>query len=275
MIPPLGEGGTQRQDRSYCVTFLFNFQVLLILSIVHLAIFLGKDKMETSQGTEMRVLLIIYLLLPTVLIGCNGWTVQPVSVNSPPPHLPSQTPSILTATPIFLSTKITVPAVESSLTPTQLSSIVTPVITLTPTETPASQTLVPTLVTFPPELLKVDILGCNTSLDITHGMGEVTNAFMTISNPGTTDLENICATLRGQDEGRLHPDKTKCISSLPAGFQDTLKLTIDTTYKESSPIQVDINSRDVLLQRLGKDSCTNIGLFPPDDDDLGHLKRIP
>jgi hypothetical protein len=26
MIPPLGEGGTQRQDRSYCVTLCFKFQ---------------------------------------------------------------------------------------------------------------------------------------------------------------------------------------------------------------------------------------------------------
>lgn len=275
MIPPLGEGGTQRQDHPYCVTFLFNFQVLSTLSILHLAMWLGIDKMESSQGAEMKLLFIICLFLLILLTGCDGWTVHPISVNSPPPPFPSQTPSILTATFILPPTNVVTPSAESSDTPTPLSSTVTPVISSTPNETPTSLTMIPTLATFPPEFIKVDILGCNTSLDITHGMGEVTNAFMTIGNPGTTDLENICATLRGQDEKRLHPDKTKCISSLPAGFQVTLKLTIDTTYKESSPIQVDINSKDALLQRLGKDSCTNIGVFPPDIDDLGHIERIP
>ena len=29
MIPPLGEGGTQRRDRPYCVTLWNNLQVLL------------------------------------------------------------------------------------------------------------------------------------------------------------------------------------------------------------------------------------------------------
>jgi len=143
------------------------------------------------------------------------------------------------------------------------------------TETPSSPTIVPTLVTVPPELLKIDLLGCNTSLDITHGMGEVTNAYITASNIGTTDVVNLCATLRGQDEGRPHPDKTKCISSLPVGYQVTLKLTIDTTYKEASPIQVDITSNNDLLQRLGKDSCKDLGLLPSDIDDLGNIKRIP
>jgi hypothetical protein len=123
--------------------------------------------------------------------------------------------------------------------------------------------------------INVDILGCNTSIDLTHRLGEVTNAYVTISNLGTTDLENVCATLRGQDEGRPHPDKTKCSATLPAGYRVTQKLTIDTTFKEASPIQIDVTSNDVLLMRVGKDACKDIGLFPPDLDGLGTIKRNP
>jgi hypothetical protein len=106
-------------------------------------------------------------------------------------------------------------------------------------------------------------------------MGEVTNAFVTISNTGPAELTDVCATLRGLDEGRPHPDKTKCVASLAANYQVTLKLTIDTTYKEVTPIQVDIASDENLLQRVGMDSCTDIGLFPPGIDDLGVPKPIP
>jgi hypothetical protein len=123
--------------------------------------------------------------------------------------------------------------------------------------------------------IKVDLLGCNTGIDLSHGMGEVTNAYVTISNLGTVDLGNVCATLNGRDEGRPHPDKTKCSTSLPAGYQVTQKLTIDTTYKEASLIQIDVSSNNVLLQRVGKDTCRDIGLFPPAVEGLGVVKKIP
>ena len=223
----------------------------------------------------MKPLFFIYLLLLAALSGCSGWTVQPILYSTPLSPIPSQTPSIYTATPKIIPPTLTATLFESSVTPTQLTDTVTPMVDPTSTEIPPSQTIIPTLETVPSESLKIDLLGCNTSVDITHWMGEVTNAYVTVSNPGTTDLDNVCATLRGQDEGRPHPDKTKCISSLPAGFQETLKLTIDTTYKQNSSIQVDVTSNDVLLQRLGKDTCKDIGLFSPDADDFGNIKRIP
>ena len=58
----------------------------------------------------------------------------------------------------------------------------------------------------------VDILGCNTSIDITHGMGEVTNAYVTVKNTGMVDLPNTCALLRAIDEDREHPDKKVCVA---------------------------------------------------------------
>jgi len=100
-------------------------------------------------------------------------------------------------------------------------------------------------------------------------MGEVTNAYVTIQNTGNTDLMDVCATLNALDEGRAHPDKTKCVASLPAGYQVTEKLTVDSTLGKSTPIQVDILSADHLLQRVGQNACTNFDLLPPDPSSLG------
>jgi hypothetical protein len=106
-------------------------------------------------------------------------------------------------------------------------------------------------------------------------MGEVTNAYVTIQNTGNTDLMDVCATLNALDEGRAHPDKTKCVASLPAGYQVTEKLTVDSTLGKSTPIQVDILSADHLLQRVGQNACTNLDLLPPDINSLGTVTPMP
>ena len=120
----------------------------------------------------------------------------------------------------------------------------------------------------------VDILGCNTSLDITHGMGEVTNAYVTVKNTGTVDLPNTCALLRAIDEDREHPDKKVCVANLPVQNQVTLKLTVDSAYKQDTIIQVDASSNEVLLLRVDKPSCTDIGLFGGAPSDVGVIKPI-
>jgi hypothetical protein len=120
----------------------------------------------------------------------------------------------------------------------------------------------------------VDILGCNTSIDITHGMGEVTNAYVTVKNTGTVDLSNTCSLLRAIDEGRVHPDKNKCVSNLPAQNQVTLKLTVDSTYKQNTAIQVDTSSNEVLLLRVDKPTCSDISLFGGVPSDLDVIKPI-
>ena len=106
-------------------------------------------------------------------------------------------------------------------------------------------------------------------------MGEVTNAYVTISNTGDVALNNVCATLNAMDEGRVHPDKTKCVASLPAGYQVSEKLTVDTTLKQASPIQVDVTSSGNLLQRVGQNACTNFDLIPPKIHNLGTIMPIP
>jgi hypothetical protein len=120
----------------------------------------------------------------------------------------------------------------------------------------------------------VDILGCATGIDITHGMGEVTNAYVTLKNTGNVDLPNTCALLRALGEDREHPDKKKCIPNLPVQSQVTLKLTVDSTYKQNSLIQVDASSNEVILMRTGSSSCTDPSLFDGAPLDLGVIKPM-
>jgi hypothetical protein len=88
------------------------------------------------------------------------------------------------------------------------------------------------------------------------------------------DLPNTCALLRAIDEDREHPDKQVCINNLPAQYQVTLKLTVDSTFKLNTAIQVDTTSNDVILLRVDKPSCTDIGLFGGTPSDLGVVKPI-
>jgi hypothetical protein len=134
------------------------------------------------------------------------------------------------------------------------------------TELP-SPTNTATLLPVLPNII-VEVLGCNTSIDITHGMGEVTNAFVKIKNSTGADLTNVCTTLIALDEGRIHPDKTVCVPELKHGLQVTLKLTADSTYQQNTPIQIEVQSGNSLLSRIGQESCTDIGLFSPGPDSL-------
>jgi hypothetical protein len=78
----------------------------------------------------------------------------------------------------------------------------------------------------------------------------------------------VNATLYALDEGRVHPDKTVELTSLSVGYEVTIKLTVDSTYKKESPIQVEVNSDQGLFPREGLPSCTNIGVFAPDPASL-------
>jgi hypothetical protein len=121
----------------------------------------------------------------------------------------------------------------------------------------------------------VEVLGCNTSIDITHGMGEVTNAYVTLKNYTGVDMTEVCTTLYALDEGRIHPDKTVCVPALTHGQQVTIKLTTDSTYRQNTPIQIEVKNGDSLLSRIGQESCTDLGLFAPAPDSLLTPVAIP
>lgn len=208
---------------------------------------------------------IFTILLLLLTASCNGWVIQPGPFNPPTPFLPpTNTPSIVTATPVVIAASPT-PTIQILSTATSISFITaTSVPTLIPSNTPDSiQTTIPS-----GPAVSVEILGCNTSIDVTHGLGEVTNAFVVLRNTGGVDLINMTATLRALDEGEEHPDKTVEVSSLLTGYQVTLKMTVDSTYQEETPIQVEVTADGGLFQRVGADACKDIGLFAPEPGDL-------
>lgn len=211
---------------------------------------------------------VLLILAAGWLSACNGWSIQPLPNNPPTPFLPSTlTPSIFTATPVIIgatatpnvSTSTIMPTITAPATNTNQPPSNTPIATFTPA--------VPTT-PLPTRSISVEVLGCNTSIDVTHGMGEVTNAFVTLKNTGNLELTNLKTTLFALDEGREHPDKTVDVAVLPVGHEVALKLTVDSTYQEETPIQVEVSGDGGLFQRVGVASCRDIGLFAPDPASL-------
>jgi hypothetical protein len=226
----------------------------------------------------MKRLIFPCALFAFMLSGCSGWAVEPLSYITSTPF-PSSTPIILSPTPIILPLPITViadvmPAISTD-TPTGTDTqAATQTMTITPT-TALPMTFMPTLTSTPSVAVDAEILGCNTAIDITHGMGEVTNAYVIISNIGAVNLTDVCVTLNAQDEGRPHPDKTKCVASLPVGDQVSEKLTVDSTLGKASSVQVDVTLGSILLQRVAQNACTDFDLIPPRIHNLGTVSPIP
>src|SRR5512145_3280037 len=209
-----------------------------------------------------KITLIILMML--LLASCNGWVIQPGPFNPPTPFLPpTNTPSVFTATQLVIAASATSTPQVPTLTPIPfITATTTP--TLLPSNTPENTQ------TSPPSgpSVAVEILGCNTSIDVTHGMGEVTNAFVVLRNTGGTELTNLKVVLNARDEGREHPDKTLEVAFLLVGYKVTLKLTVDSAYQEETPIQVEISNDTGLFYRVGAESCKDIGVLAPDPSDL-------
>ncbi len=221
-----------------------------------------------------KTLLLCVIFTLTFLSACDGWVYVVPTFPAPPPTI---TPSIYTPTPVFLTATSPLTADLTTVTATFTATSPPPQTETAFSETP---TVTATLISLPtsspsPGNIDVEILGCNTSLDITHGMGEVTNGFVTLKNASGSDFTNLCATLFALDEGRIHPDKTVCLPSLAHGFQTTLKLTVDSTYKQDTPIQVEVKSGNILLARVGQPSCKDIGLLAPAPASLATPVAIP
>lgn len=220
--------------------------------------------------------ILAFLVFAFSLTACITWDVNPQPIPAWT-AIPSRTPGIVSPTPLIIT--VTSATLPYTLTPS--ATVETPTITLTPIDTPSitpTDTISPPTLTFTPassQAVQIEILGCNTSIDIAHGMGEVTNAFITVKNIGTTDLSNTCALLRASDEDRVHPDKQRCVDNLPVGNQVTQKLTVDSAYKQDTLIQVDVTSNDIVLLRVDKQSCRDIGLLTPVPANLGVVIPIP
>src|SRR5919109_5510078 len=100
------------------------------------------------------------LLLMLVISSCNGWGLGPGSTPPTPFLPPTNTPSVVTATPVVIAASATSTVQVQLPTLTSLPFITaTSVPTLIPSDTP-----VVTQVTMPSiPAISVEILGCNTS----------------------------------------------------------------------------------------------------------------
>lgn len=211
-----------------------------------------------------------FVLVVLLLSACNGWIIQPLPDNPPTPFMPfTQAPSVFTATPVVIGVFTASPTPHID-TPTPSA---TPFPAATNTATAIPPTFTATIASAPPTsaapAIALVVLGCNTSIDVLHGMGEVTNAYVTLKNIGGTDLTNVTVTLLALDLGQqTHPDQTALVTTLPVGYQVTLKLTADTTYKKATPIQLEVSSDQGTFPREGAASCTDLGLFPPSANGL-------
>ena len=209
---------------------------------------------------------VFVFLMMFLLTSCNGWYFQPSS-NQPTPFLPAtNTPPIVSPTPVVIGVNSATPVVATPVPAITNTPFI--VVTNTPISSITDTPSVTDTMSVPMPSISVDVLGCNTSIDVTHGMGEVTNAFVTLKNTGNVELTNLKATLNALDEGRLHPDKTVELPSLPVAYQVTIKLTVDSTYREETPIQIEVTGDGGLFQRVGESSCRDIGLFAPNPEAL-------
>ena len=208
-----------------------------------------------------------FILIAFLLASCNGWIIQPLPGNPPTPFLPfTQTPSVFSPTPLIIGVASLTPAPSvATLTPST-----TPFPTLTGSAAPATLTSTNTSTPLPTTLgLAIKPLRCNTRADFSHGMGEVTNAFILLKNTGGIELTNIKTTLNVLDPGlQIHPDQSIMTAVLPVGYQVTIKLTADTTTNSPTPIQVKVTSDQGEFPIEGLPSCTDIGFGAPDPTGL-------
>jgi hypothetical protein len=212
---------------------------------------------------------LLLMMLALTVTACDGWVYVVPTFPAPPP---SPTPGIVSPTPVIMTLSPVPSATPSTATPSPSSTAVKTEVT----PTIITHTIHPTTTIQagdPP--VQVEVLGCKTSFDITHGMGEVTDAFITLRNESGAPVVDLCATLFALDEGRPHPDKTVCVPLLPNDHMVTLKLTVDSTFQEETPIQVEIKSGERLLSRVGQPACMNIDLAPPSSSTLKTPMPIP
>lgn len=229
---------------------------------------MGSLPVSKVYNTRMKKILSLLFLFSLSACGSLGTPPQPFPVWTVPP---SSTPSIITATPFIIPPPSSITPAVTILSPATETASQTP----PPSSTPTVGLPTSTFTLTPFQAVEIEILGCNTSIDILHGMGEVTNAYVKVKNTGNIDLPNACALLRAIDEDREHPDKKVCLSNLPAQQQVTLKLTVDSAYKKDTIIQVDVLSNEIVLLRKDQQSCLDISLFGGAPADIGIIKPIP
>lgn len=103
--------------------------------------------------------------------------------------------------------------------------------------------------------LNVTILGCDTGLDITRGMGEVKNAWITVQNFGEAKAHNVKIVLSASDEAVVHPDKERTVNIFPPDHQYSDRLTVDSGFGFGSNITVTVTSDETASISVTRGQC--------------------
>ena len=127
--------------------------------------------------------------------------------------------------------------------------------TETPAPTPAPPTPTPVLPHF-----SMVVLGCATGLDIAHGLGEVTNAYVEVRNEGLADATNVCMRIDATDRGQAHPGERRCVLHLPANTLVRVKLTADTEFRADTAIAVSLTSDEGPTAEVRSADCAELDL---------------
>lgn len=176
-----------------------------------------------------------------------------------------------------------IPLLEGKPQPSSTYKSATPYPTRTPSRTPSptltqTMTLTPTLTPTPtPTLMpKLNLLfqTCDTGFDLFGGLGEITNAYITLQNIGNTDAENVKLLLSANDEEKPHQDKQYTVPFLPPQNEITLKLSVDTQSSQITVLTIQVTADNASEESFTKENCTN--RFPDKEriDALGVLFKV-
>lgn len=110
----------------------------------------------------------------------------------------------------------------------------------------------------PAAKLNIEILGCTTGYDITHGLGEVTNIYVDVQNIGNADATGVNAGTSATDESGEHPNKYASIGDIPAGYAAREKMTVDTTYDVFGTITVVAQTDKGISAQKSTSNCAEI-----------------
>lgn len=145
--------------------------------------------------------------------------------------------------PTETNTPTSTPTPTKSLTPT-------PTFTSTPSPTPSST---PT----PPPKLNIMIQSCDIGIDLLNNLGEVTNAYITVQNIGERDISDINMLLTANDEQKPYAKRSFTLQYLPADYEITVKLTVDTESMVDTVLTFTLDAEPEVHEKITKEGCTN------------------
>ncbi|GEM_PF-2052082 len=170
------------------------------------------------------------------------------------------------------------PFLTETPSPTQTATLTlsptnTPTMTLTPSATyTATFTPTPTATKMPK--LNVLFQTCDTGIDIFSGLGEVTNAYITVQNIGNQDAENVRITLAASDEEKPHRDRQYIVPHLPPQYEISVKLTVDTQSRQDTVLTVHVSAENAVSEAVTKENCSSRFADKERIEALGSLFKV-